>query len=238
MVVTAKVSERAYSREPKKIEDFWNAVTWILLGALVGARVWHVVTDWHLYTDVPIEALYVWNGGLSIIGAFVGVFGGAVIAVKKSKKKIQLLDLLDVVAIGLPFGQAIGRLGNWFNQELYGLPTQLPWKLYIDPQHRLAGYELQEYYHPLFAYELLVMLIVGAMLWLFSKTNSFFKVGTGMISLLYLASYGWIRFFLEFLRLDKTVVAPLGLGVNQVIMLVVAITATLMIVKKYGVFKK
>jgi phosphatidylglycerol:prolipoprotein diacylglycerol transferase len=195
------------------------------------------MTDWHLYVLNPVEALYVWNGGLSMLGALLGVFVGALIAVNQSKGNIRLLEFTDSLAIGIPFGQAIGRLGNWINQELYGAPTNVPWKLFIDPAHRLTGYEKVEYYHPLFAYELLCMVIVGAVLWYFSKKYSFFTLGSGMVSLLYLATYGWIRFFLEFLRVDKIVLGNTLFGVNQLVMLFVAIVATVYIFKKSIVWK-
>ena len=237
VLIAITISERMYGSTPVRKKHFWDAIVWILGGVLVGARVWHVMTDWQLYQQNPIEAIYVWNGGLSIIGALLGGFVAASIFIYQSKGAVKLRELTDALVIGIPFGQAFGRVGNWINQELYGAPTNLPWKLFIDPAHRLTGYEKVEYYHPLFTYELLLMLIVGTGLWYCSKTVSFFKQGLGNLSLLYVAIYGWIRFFLEFLRIDKSTLGDGLLGINQSVMLVVAIVSTLYILKK-SIIKK
>jgi phosphatidylglycerol:prolipoprotein diacylglycerol transferase len=128
----------------------------------------------------------------------------------------------DIVAPGLALAQAIGRWGNFLNQEVYGAPTKLPWAIYIDPAHRLAGYENQAYYHPLFLYESLWNLAnAGFLLWFARKMGA--RLKDGDLFLTYLVTYPVFRFFLEFLRLDPSPVA--GIDINQALMAVVAVCA-------------
>ena len=123
---------------------------------IVGARVYHVITDYDLYFGPgrhPIDALKIWQGGLGVWGAIaLGVLGGWLVA---RRKNIRFLALLDSVAPAILVAQAIGRLGNWFNQELFGRPTTLPWALEIESQYRPAGYEQFATFHPTFLYEML-----------------------------------------------------------------------------------
>ena len=111
-----------------------------------------------LFVAAPclLDILSIWKGGLGIPGAVIG--GVIALYFYARKNKLDFLQWLDIGAPSVALGQAIGRFGNLFNQELYGAPTNLPWKMYIDPQHRLAGFENVDYYHPLFAYELLLNL--------------------------------------------------------------------------------
>lgn len=226
MVVAAQISEKIYSKTPTQKLMFWDAAVWIIVSGIIGARIWHVCTDWHLYQNNLIGILLVWRGGLSILGALIGGVIGIFVVTRASLGRLKFFQLSDALVIGVSFGQAIGRLGNWINQELYGRPTQLPWKIHIDESYRLPGFENQAYYHPLFAYELIAMIIVGSLLWKLSEKNRLYRIGTGMATYTYLALYGWLRFFLEFLRLDKAVNEQTGLGINQVIVGLVAICAS------------
>ncbi|MEN8253768.1 MAG: prolipoprotein diacylglyceryl transferase, partial [Patescibacteria group bacterium] len=150
---------------------FWNLVFWILLGGVIGARVWHLITDFHLYVDNFWGIFKIWDGGLSILGA---IFGGVLSLrlVSRGSRIKHVLSLsnvsgmtlwvvLDLAIFGLPFGQAIGRLANYFNQELYGWPTNLPWAIYINPENRALRFKEFGYYHPLFAYEALATFSFG-----------------------------------------------------------------------------
>ena len=126
----------------------------------------------------------------------------------------------DITAPSIALGQAIGRWGNFFNQELYGAPTNLPWKLYIDPAHRLPGYQNVEYYHPLFLYKSLWNFAnMFLLLWISRRFSDRLKHGD--IFLIYLIVYPVGRFLLEFLRLDASQVA--GININQTLMAVVAV---------------
>ena len=131
---------------------------------------------------------------------------------------------------GLLIAQAIGRWGNFVNQELYGAPTDLPWKIFIEPQYRLPGFTNQEYYHPLFLYESLWSLgIVIALLWLARRKADWLI--NGDIFLIYLVLYPLGRFLLEFIRLDSAQVA--GINANQTVMAVVALAAAIALVLRH-----
>lgn len=231
VVITLKIAEYFFSTSQEKNTLFWRAMIWGLVGALVGARIWHIVTDWQLYSDHWYAVLFLWNGGLSIIGALMGIFVGLWIVVSRSKGAVSFWEISDALVLGLPFGQAVGRLGNWVNQELYGQPTQLPWKLYIDPIHRVVGYQQFEYFHPLFAYEAIALFVLGGILVSCVKKKKLL-LGSGILTLIYIAAYSWIRFGLEFLRIDKAELTFLPLGVNQAVVLVVAIVSSVYILKK------
>lgn len=230
-LVVLKIAEHFFSTTQEKNMLFWQAMTWSLVGAVIGARAWHVMTDWPLYVGQWHQVLTIWQGGLSILGALVGVFVVLGWFSIHNKQNITFWEFSDVVVLGLPFGQAIGRLGNWMNQELYGLPTDLPWKIYIDVNHRVAGYEQYQYFHPLFAYEAVSLLVLGGiLLWIHAHTE--WRVGTGMLTLVYVASYAWIRFGLEFLRIDKALIPQTIFGVNQLVVLLVAVGVSTYILKK------
>ncbi len=168
---------------------------------IVGARIYHVITDYQLYFGPgrdPLDALKIWNGGLGIWGAVaLGVLGGYFVA---RRRQVRFPALLDAVAPGLAVAQAIGRLGNWFNQELFGRPTTLPWGLEIDEQYRPSGYEDYATFHPTFLYELLWNLgVAGVLIWADRK----WKLGHGKVFALYVVLYTAGRFWIEALRIDS-----------------------------------
>jgi phosphatidylglycerol:prolipoprotein diacylglycerol transferase len=135
---------------------------------------------------------------------------------------IPFLEWIDIAAPSLALGQAIGRWGNFFNQEIYGAPTSLPWKISIDPAHRLAGFENQSYYHPLFAYESILNLAnMLLLIWISRRYRGSLKRGD--VFNVYLIFYPVVRFGLDFLRLDASQV--LNLNINQMIMAVVGVSA-------------
>lgn len=156
-------------------EMAWDIMPWALLGGVLGARLWHVllppasmveqgITTSYYFTH-PLEALYIWKGGLGIPGAVIGGFIAVWLYCRN--KNVSLGMWADAIAPGLALAQAIGRWGNFFNQEVYGGPTTLPWKILISPQYRLPGYENVAYYHPLFLYKSLWNLMnMGILLWL------------------------------------------------------------------------
>ena len=198
-------------------DAFSQIATRVLILGCIGARLWHVATDWSLYASDPLSALYIWQGGLSMFG---GILGGAV----GLWRQPQFFRLSDSIVLVLPIGQAIGRLGNWVNQELYGLPTNLPWKIFIAPEHRLPGFEQVAYYHPLFAYEAVTLLIFTVLLWQLEKRQpKIWNIGSGRVTITYILFYCVLRFFLDFIRPDKQVFWITGLGVNQVIVALVAV---------------
>ncbi len=208
----------------------WDALTWVLIGGVIGARLWHVFTPpesmvklgitTHYYLTHPLAILAIWRGGLGIPGAVMG--GVLAFWLYARYKKIPFARWLDIFAPGIALGQAIGRWGNYVNQELYGAPTNLPWAIYIDPQHRLPAFMDKAYYHPLFLYESLWNLLnMSILLYLGRKWSD--RLRAGDLFLIYLIIYAVGRFFLEFLRLDPAEVG--GLDINQMLMAVVAVGA-------------
>ena len=142
------------------------------------------------------------------------------------RNKSSFLGWADVIAPGVALAQAIGRWGNFFNQELYGKPTSLPWKLYIDPLHRVPGFENNDYFHPLFFYESIWnVLIMAVLLWSARRFDKWLKPGDIFFGYMILYAIG--RFSLEFLRLDASQVA--GINFNQTFMVVVILVAGLLL---------
>jgi len=167
---------------------------------IIGARLYHVATDWQLYFGPgrdPVDALKIWNGGLGIWGAVALGAAGAYLVARR--RRIRFPAVLDTVAPALVVAQAIGRLGNWFNSELFGRPTTLPWGLEIDRVHRPAGFEQFATFHPTFLYELVWNLLVAAVLiW----ADRRFRLGHGKVFALYVVLYCLGRFWIEALRID------------------------------------
>ena len=208
---------------PGEVSDL---AIWGVPFGLVGGRLYHVVTDWELYFGEgrnPVTALYVWRGGLGIWGAvalgIVGLWIGARL------RGIRLLPLLDALAPGVLVAQAVGRWGNWFNQELYGRPTDLPWGLEIDVQHRPAQYLDVATYHPAFLYECLWNLGAFALLiWLDRR----FRLGHGRVAALYVMLYTAGRGWIENLRIDDVQMDDvLGLRLNVWTSIVLFVAAAL-----------
>ena len=168
----------------------------IPLGA-IGARLYHVIDQWAYYMQNP--GLIIGGRGLGIFGAIIG--GALGLIIYTWWKRLNTLRWLDIVAPGLILAQAIGRWGNFFNQELYGYPTDLPWAIYIDPAHRLPGYENYSHFHPLFLYESLWNLLGFAILMLLGRKLRN-RLRDGDIFFLYVIHFSIGRFFLEGLKLD------------------------------------
>ena len=167
---------------------------------IVGARLYHVITDYQLYFGPgrqPLNALKIWEGGLGVWGAIAfGILGGYLVA---RRRRIAFPAVLDAIAPAILVAQAIGRLGNWFNQELFGRPTTLPWGLEIAAQYRPAGYTQFATFHPTFLYEMLWNLAAAVLLvWLDRR----FRLGHGKVFALYVMLYCAGRFWIEALRID------------------------------------
>ena len=166
----------------------------------VGARVYHVLTDYHLYADDPFPGvLEVWNGGLGIYGAVAGGFLGVLLF--SWYRGISALDFADAAAPGLVLAQAIGRWGNYFNQELFGRPSDLPWAIRIDPENRPVQFADVSSFHPTFLYEALWdVLVCLALLWIARRFSERLKAGD--LFLIYVSLYSVGRFLVETLRVD------------------------------------
>jgi phosphatidylglycerol:prolipoprotein diacylglycerol transferase len=217
-------------RRGENPQEVWDLLVYLVIGGVVGARLWHVFTPsvstvnsgitTSYYLQNPLQILNFRHGGLGMPGVILG--GAIALAIYAWRHQKSFAFWADVASPSLALGQAIGRWGNFFNQELYGAPTNLPWKLYIDPAHRLPGFEKVEYYHPLFLYESLLNLAnMFFLLWLLRRQQE--KLLPGDVFLAYLVLYPFERFLLEFLRLD--IVRAGGLNLNQTIMGGVALIA-------------
>jgi len=200
----------------------WAILLWALVAGVLGARIYHVIHQWDFYRANPGLILQVWNGGLGIPGAIAG--GGAAVLIYTRVNKLPTARWVDIFAIALPLGQAIGRLGNFVNQELYGPPTSLPWGIPIDAAHRLPEWSnLAAYpvattrFVPLFAYEAIASLLtLGALLFISRRFAS--RLFDGDMLLVYLMFYGLVRSYLETYRVENWLIAGiptatwLGLG--------------------------
>lgn len=171
----------------------------LILG-VVGGRIYHVLDKWGYYKSNPDQIIQVSGGGLGIFGALIGIFAGLWIFARI--KKVKLLSLLDLLAPSIILGQAIGRIGNYINQEGFGPPTSLPWGVYIDPAHRPEQYMFFTHFHPTFFYEAVLNLVAFYILLKLSSKLA----KPGQILGLYLVLYGIIRFIVEFWRIDTAIV--------------------------------
>jgi prolipoprotein diacylglyceryl transferase len=179
-------------------DDISSIAIWAVPAGLVGARAYHVITDWWRFRDHWLDVFKVWEGGLGIPGGLVaGVGVGLWVA---HRRGLRLSDALDLVAPALPLAQGIGRWGNWWNQELFGRPSTLPWALEIDPAHRPPGYEAIGTYHPTFLYESLWDLGLCVALVLIDRRH---RLRRGQLFCLYVAGYGLGRLWVESLRIDE-----------------------------------
>lgn len=168
---------------------------------IIGGRIYHVATDWEKYFGSGqnwIDALKIWNGGLGIWGAIL--FGGVGAWIGCKYYKIYLPPFADAIAPGIIFAQAIGRLGNYFNQELFGRPTDLAWGLEIAEKFRPQGFESFATFHPTFLYEIIWNVLIGfGLIYLDRK----YKIGHGRLFALYVSLYSLGRLFIENLRIDE-----------------------------------
>ncbi len=189
-----------------------DVAVWVVPFGIVGGRLYHVITSPAAYFGPggnPVDALRVWQGGLGIWGAVLMGGVGAWIACRR--RGIPLPPFGDALAPGLAVAQAIGRFGNYANQELFGRPTDLPWGLQIDPRHRPVAYADAPTFHPTFLYESLWCLGVAALVWWVDRR---LRLGHGRAFALYVAAYCVGRFWIEGLRVDQAQ-QVLGLRLNE-----------------------
>jgi len=212
VIVAIWMGEKRWVARGGRPGQVGDIAIWAIPFGLVGGRLYHVITDYELYFlpgKNPVAALYVWQGGLGIWGAIALGAVGAYIGCRR--QRIKFPPLADALAPGIAVAQAIGRWGNWFNQELFGKPTTLPWALHIDPAHRPLGYEQFATYHPTFLYECLwdvgvALLVIWA--------DRRFRLGHGRAFALYVMAYTVGRGWIEYLRIDPAN-HVLGLRLND-----------------------
>jgi phosphatidylglycerol:prolipoprotein diacylglycerol transferase len=232
----AVLASREAKRRGLDPDLIWDVLPWLLIAGIIGARVWHIFTPpasmlidgKNPYFIHPLDMLNIRNGGLGIPGAVMA--GALALWLYTKKKKLSFPMWLDIIAPGLALAQGIGRWGNFFNQEVYGLPSNLPWAIFIDSAHRLPGYENIARYQPTFLYEFLWNIMnMLVLLWLGRKFAD--KLKTGDIFLVYLIIYPVGRFFLEFIRIEYSPIA--GININQTLMAVIAVCSTAFLIFRH-----
>ncbi len=201
VVVAIVVSRNRYERFGGSGEVFERIAIWGVIIGFLGARTGYVITHSSRFAGRPWAVLYIWEGGLALYG---GLLAGALTFVYLLNRwKGDVLAAGDAVAIGIPLAQGIGRWGNYFNQELFGTPSNLPWAVEIAPDRAAAaGFPGFTTFHPTFLYESLwnLVILVPIILWLERRA----KLAKGASFGLYLAGYAFIRFLMELLRTDTT----------------------------------
>ena len=201
VIVAVMVTKRRYERFGGSGETVERTSIWAVIVGFLGARLGYVSTHTGDFLDRPWAMLYIWEGGLALYGGLIAGTIAAVIVLRRSRGDVFAFG--DAVAVGLPLAQVIGRLGNYFNQELFGTPSTLPWAVEIDARiAAAAGYPGYETFHPTFLYEALwnVFITVGVIL-LLERRGKLFK---GSSIAVYMVLYGTGRFLMELMRTDTT----------------------------------
>jgi len=219
------LAQREAVRRREDPDQLLNVIVLAVLAALLGARLYYVAFNWPYYSLHPAKILAVWEGGLAIHGGLIA--GGLAILLYGRSKRLPFLTYLDIMVPSLGLGQAIGRWGNFFNQEAFGTPTDLPWKLYIDVYHRPAHLAASEYFHPTFLYESLWNLGVFAVLYCVLRKR--LQDRRGALTLCYFALYSVGRFIVEGFRIDSLMLGPYRAAQVMSAILFVLSTAALMV---------
>jgi phosphatidylglycerol:prolipoprotein diacylglycerol transferase len=184
-----------------------DAAPIVIIAAIFGARFYYILLRWRDYLDDPGSAINVRLGGLTIHGALVA--GAIVFWLYCRRHGERFFAWVDIVIAAVPIGQAIGRWGNWANQEAFGTPTDLPWAVTIAPDRRPEQYAQYSTFHPTFLYESILDLVMAAILiWLVMRRSNRPWMREGDMLWLYLIMYGAIRFFIERDRTDSLTIGP------------------------------
>jgi prolipoprotein diacylglyceryl transferase len=222
------IGSKRYANLGGNPDDVFEVAIWAVPFGIIGGRIYHVITSPSQYFGAngnPIDALRIWEGGLGIWGAISLGAVGAYLYFRTHKTSLNFRQLLDSLAPGVVVAQAIGRIGNYFNQEVFGKPTKLPWGLEIDLANRPNGFESYSTFHPTFLYELLWCLVVAVLL---IKLPGFLKQITpkqGDVFALYILGYTAGRVWIETLRIDEANLI-FGLRLNIWVSFIVLITAS------------
>jgi phosphatidylglycerol---prolipoprotein diacylglyceryl transferase len=215
ILISVYVINRLAKKKEYNIEKLESLYFYVILIGLVGARIYEVLFfNWSYYQNNLLDIFKIWNGGLAIQGTIL--FGVVTVYIFCKKNKLFFWKYTDLLVIGLALGQSIGRWGNFFNQELYGYISNLPWAIYIE--------RTGNFHHPVFFYEAILNLILFFILLKLFKREHF----NGLITLSYLGGYSLIRFCMEFIRIDPTPLV-LGLRLPQLVSFIVIIISVIII---------
>ena len=196
VLAAVEIGRRRWEARGGNGDDIMEIAKWAVPAGLVGTRIYHVITDWKRYQGRWLDAFKIWEGGLGIPGGLVLGVAVGVWFVRSQGWSVN--GLLHAIIPGVPVAQAIGRLGNWFNQEIYGRPTDLPWAVEIDnPSAEFEGFST---FHPTFLYEALLNLLIAASLIVADKQK---WLKPGAMLPLWVALYGVARFIVEGMRTDE-----------------------------------
>ena len=208
-----------------------DLAVWAVPFGIAGGRLYHVFTSPDAYFGAdgdPWKIVAVWEGGLGVPGAIL--LGGVGVWCGRRQRKLPLAVVAEAAAPGIPVAQAVGRLGNWFNQELYGKPLEAFWAVEIDIEHRISGYGQYATFHPTFLYEMVWNLGVALVVW---GADRKWKFGGGRAFALYVALYGVGRFWIEGLRIDPPE-AFAGMRLNQWLSVVIIVGAVVYLLRVRG----
>jgi phosphatidylglycerol:prolipoprotein diacylglycerol transferase len=241
-VVGAWLAEREINRRGEKGESIWDALVWVLPAGIIGARLWYVVNATlggsTYYKENPAQILNIPQGGLHFFGGLL--FGAIALYIYLRQQKKDIWLFLDSIAPAALIGQAIARPANFINQELYGPPTNLPWGIPIQADHRLAQYaDLSQFpvettrFHPTFAYEMVLNILAGLfLLWYARQYKERMKPGAVFSAWLVLA--GIIRAFIELFRPDQPLIPGTAVTYTMAFSLLMAIAGAVMLLVRYG----
>jgi phosphatidylglycerol:prolipoprotein diacylglycerol transferase len=241
-IVGTWLAEKEINRRGEKGEAIWDALVWVLIPAIIGARLWYVINatlgGYNYYMENPIKILYVWEGGLHFFGGLL--FGAIALLIYLRQQKKDVWLFLDSIAPAALIGQALARPANYINQELYGPPTKLPWGISIQATSRLPQYtDLSQFpvdatrFHPTFAYEMILNILAGLfLLWYARQYEERMKPGAVFGAWLVFA--GVIRTFIEFFRPDQPLIPGTAATYSMVVASLMAIAGFVMFLARYG----
>ena len=207
------------AKQKLDLKNLENLVLIMAVAGLAGSRLYFVIFSWEYFQDHISEIFQIWRGGLSIYGGIIGGLAAGFLYVRRKSPDARIY--LDLAAVVLPLGQAIGRFGNFFNQEAFGLPASISWKMFVDPDHRPAQHMAERFFHPTFLYESawnLAVFFILTYIYLKQKPKPGFVLGA------YFVLYGIGRFLIEGMRLDSFFIS--GVRVDQVASLVMIFLGT------------
>lgn len=231
IAVATWLTSRELSRRGYSGELAVDALLFVVPLGFIGGRIAYVMSNWERYSGDLVSALRVWEGGMVIHGAVIGGLLGGLLFCRF--RDIGPLTLADAAAPGLILGQAVGRWGNYFNQELYGRPTDLPWAIRIASENRYASFAGAETFHPTFFYEFLWNLLVGlVLLWVARRFAGWLK--SGDVFLFYITLYSVGRFFIGMLRIDPLFIIGDFIRGYVILSAILALSSTLILFLRHA----